>query len=220
MKYAIGSRITPKSCFDALSESCSDHFFCPIDNRKQSFILISSASQKITDRHQSRNPHRMTVSQHGQRFFIHIVTVLQCIYSRLYRRLRAINSICMTHHGKSLFMGDMHHLFDLCLIQRCTCDFTMVSEIQQSRRHDLDKICALRCRFPDSLVEFSHIAKASSDNPAIMSFFMDSKNRCPIIDPIFSGNLCGSSGNSAVISSVTYKRNPCSSVSLKIFPDF
>ena len=94
------------------------------------------------------------------------------------------------------------------------------TDAAESLLGDLDKICALRCRFPDSLVEFSHSVKTSSDNPAIMSFFMDSKNRCPIIDSIFSGKLCSSFGYSAVISSVTYKRNPCSFVSLKILPDF
>ena len=83
----------------------------------------------------------------------------------------------------------MYHFPDFVSVERCSCDHSMIIEIQKPCRHDLDKISTFCSRFLHSLVKFLHITEAPSDDPAIMSFFMDSKNRCPIVDPVFSGNL-------------------------------
>ena len=74
-------------------------------------------------------------------------------------------------------------------------------------------------RFLHSLVKFLHIAETTSNDPAIMSFFMDSKNRCPIVDPVFSGNLRCPLGDSCIIAAIPDKGNTSPLICFKKFSD-
>ena len=82
-------------------------------NRCKDRIFKSAAAFKIPHSYKCRNPHAFAVCQHGNRLIIHIVPMLNTVNTSLHCCLYAIASICMAHHGKSLFMSNMYHFFHI-----------------------------------------------------------------------------------------------------------
>ena len=160
----------------------------------------------------------MALCQHSKTFLIHIISMLQTVHSGFHCCLHTIISVGMRHHSHAFFMSDMHHLFHFSRIQRCPRDSPMRIKIHDTRSHDLDKIRTCFFRFQHTVMKFSHRCKTLPDNRAIVSFFMNCKNRSPVIYPILRCNLFRSRRNTQCITAITDKSNSSVLISFQMLP--
>ena len=145
--------------------------------------------------------------------------MLDAVNTGLNCSLYPIISIGMAHHCKTFFMCNMYHFFHFGRRKRSSRDLSVILKIQKAGSHDLDKISPFLSGFQNSAVIFLHIRKTFSDNFSIMPFFINGKNRRAVINSIFCGKLRGSSGNTIMISSVSYKTDSSFLVFLKMAAD-
>ena len=135
--------------------------------------------------------------------------MLQTVHAGFDRSPRSIHTIRMTHDRKTFFMSNMYHFFYFFCLQRFSCHFAVILKIQKSCRHDLYKIRSCFFCLQNSLMELFQIIKSTPHNGAIMPVFVDCKNRCAIINPIFRGQSGSKRSHSIRITTISYKRNLC-----------
>ena len=209
MRNHVSPGITPGSCFYSFFKSHVNQFFRSGYDRPEDLIIIPPTSEQISYCYKCRNPYSITVSKHGQRFFIHIISMLQAVHASFDRSPRSIHTIRMTHDRKSFLMGNMYHFFYFFCLQRFSCHFAVILKIQKSCRHDLDEICTFFSCLQHQSVKLFEIIKSVSYDFSIMSVSVDCKNRCPIINPVFRGQFCCQHCHSIRITTISYKRNLC-----------
>ena len=205
MRNHVCTGITSQCHLHFFLKSHTHQFFCLLCDWFQYLVFIPATSDKIPYCHKCRYPDGTTLCQHDNRFFIHIIAMLQTVHSGLDRCSASIYTICVTHDCKSFFMCDMDHFSDLFSLKRCPRHFSMILKIKQSCCHDLDKIRSGCFCFQNSLVKLFQIIKSTTHNGSVVSVFMDSKNRCTIINSIFRSKLRGKLGDTIWVSSISYK---------------
>ena len=133
--------------------------------------------------------------------------MLQTVHTGFHCCLNTIVPVSMRHHGHTLFMCNMYHLFHFSRIQRCSRDSSVCIEIHDSCSHDLNKIRTCIYRLKHTTMKFPHCCKAFSNNGTIVSLFVDCKYRSPVINTVFRRKFFRSRGNAQCIATITYKSN-------------
>ena len=182
-------------------------FFRNLHNHSNHIIGKTPASKKISHRHHRWNPDTLTVRQHRNRIFINKITVFDTVHTCFNGSTDAIHSVGMTHNSHPFFMCNVNHLFHFFSFQRCPGHFSMIVEIHQTGGHNFDKICAILFRFQNTLMISFHIMKTFPHNGTVMSFFMNGKNRCAIIDSVNISKFFRTFRHAIRISSIAHKRN-------------
>ena len=151
----ISTAVTSQCHFHACPIGQAQILFSLRCNPCKNLAVISAATQKITHSNKSRYPHCTAICQHGNRFFAYIIPMLHAVCPSLNGCLNSVISICMAHHCKTLFMGDMNHFFYFFFIQRLTGNLPMIVKIQNPGSHNLNKVCSQSLGFHNLLMIFS-----------------------------------------------------------------
>ncbi len=122
-------------------------FFLRLKNPRQRFSRISAVLQKIRNRHNCRHPDCCMLCHTADALFILKVPVFNRVHACLCRIHHSLCAVHMRHHRKPRIMRRSCHCKNLFPGKRLTGHMPLCREIQDSRRHDLDKISARTAYF-------------------------------------------------------------------------
>ena len=188
----VFARVAAGRYFYAFFKSKRNRPLCMVCNGADRAVFISAAAYEISHRHKCRHPYGIAFGKHFYCLVIHIIAMFQTVHTRFYGSPHSIASISMAHHCKAFLVGDMYHLAHFRSIQRLSGNLSMRSKVQNSRCHDLDKICSDGLCLQHPLMELFQIRPAFSHDFSVMPFFMYGKRRRPVINPELRCKFCSS----------------------------
>ena len=147
------------------------------------------------------------------------ISVFDRIHAGLHCIDHGLRAVHMRHHGKSRLVRFCCHPKYFLSRKRFARHISFGGKIQNSRRHDFNKITAGLIHLTDKFFILFPVRKRASDNFSVMIFFMNSKNGRVIGNSIFRREVPRKDACPVRIASVTYIRNPRTSVRFQMLPD-